>query len=574
MDSNFSFSRIHDAQGVNLNSIHSQWAIIENKSIFAAYIKKRHSLKPFQLIDRTNGGSIKNDLLSGITVALALVPEAVAFAFVAGISPIVGLYGAFMMGLVTAIFGGRPGMISGATGAMAVVMVSLVSEGNQLAGAETAGLQYLFATLLLAGLIQVSAGVLRLGKFVRMIPHSVMMGFVNGLAIVIFISQLGMFKSKGEWLAGSSLWIMLGLVAMTMLIMALLPLVTKKIPAALTGIIVVSLVVILGDLETETVKSFIVANGGEGIKAGLPSFEIPLITFSLETLFFIAPYAFILAAIGLIESLMTLNLIDELTDTHGSGNRECVAQGAGNILNGFFGGMGGCAMIGQSIINIKSGGRGRLSGITAALALLFFILFGSSYIEQVPIAALVGVMFMVVLGTFAWSTFKVWNKVPNADMIVIILVTVITVLFDLAIAVLAGVIVSSLVFAWENAKRIRARKYVDDHGVKHYEIYGPLFFGCIELFNSKFDVKNDPEEVIIDFKESRIVDQSAIECVNKLTERYLKNGKNIHLRHLSSDCVKLIKRAEKIYEVNVLEDPDYFVAIDNFRQAQNALANK
>jgi len=574
LDSNFSFSRIHDAQGVNLNSIHSQWAIIENKSIFAAYIKKRHSLKPFQLIDRTNGGSIKNDLLSGITVALALVPEAVAFAFVAGISPIVGLYGAFMMGLVTAIFGGRPGMISGATGAMAVVMVSLVSEGNQLAGAETAGLQYLFATLLLAGLIQVSAGVLRLGKFVRMIPHSVMMGFVNGLAIVIFISQLGMFKSKGEWLAGSSLWIMLGLVAMTMLIMALLPLVTKKIPAALTGIIVVSLVVILGDLETETVKSFIVANGGEGIKAGLPSFEIPLITFSLETLFFIAPYAFILAAIGLIESLMTLNLIDELTDTHGSGNRECVAQGAGNILNGFFGGMGGCAMIGQSIINIKSGGRGRLSGITAALALLFFILFGSSYIEQVPIAALVGVMFMVVLGTFAWSTFKVWNKVPNADMIVIILVTVITVLFDLAIAVLAGVIVSSLVFAWENAKRIRARKYVDDHGVKHYEIYGPLFFGCIELFNSKFDVKNDPEEVIIDFKESRIVDQSAIECVNKLTERYLKNGKNIHLRHLSSDCVKLIKRAEKIYEVNVLEDPDYFVAIDNFRQAQNALANK
>ena len=574
MDSNFSFSRIHDAQGVNLNSIHSQWAIIENKSIFAAYIKKRHSLKPFQLIDRTNGGSIKNDLLSGITVALALVPEAVAFAFVAGISPIVGLYGAFMMGLVTAIFGGRPGMISGATGAMAVVMVSLVSEGNQLAGAETAGLQYLFATLLLAGLIQVSAGVLRLGKFVRMIPHSVMMGFVNGLAIIIFISQLGMFKSKGEWLAGSSLWIMLGLVAMTMLIMALLPLVTKKIPAALTGIIVVSLVVILGDLETETVKSFIVANGGEGIKAGLPSFEIPLIAFSLETLFFITPYAFILAAIGLIESLMTLNLIDELTDTHGSGNRECVAQGAGNILNGFFGGMGGCAMIGQSIINIKSGGRGRLSGITAALALLFFILFGSSYIEQVPIAALVGVMFMVVLGTFAWSTFKVWNKVPNADMIVIILVTVITVLFDLAIAVLAGVIVSSLVFAWENAKRIRARKYVDDHGVKHYEIYGPLFFGCIELFNSKFDVKNDPEEVIIDFKESRIVDQSAIECVNKLTERYLKNGKNIHLRHLSSDCVKLIKRAEKIYEVNVLEDPDYFVAIDNFRQAQNALANK
>ena len=540
-------------------------------SLFLPLIKK-NPLKPIQLIDRTNGGSIKNDLLSGITVSLALVPEAVAFAFVAGISPIVGLYGAFMMGLVTAIFGGRPGMISGATGAMAVVMVSLVSQGNNLGGIDTAGLQYLFIALLLAGTIQVFAGVLKLGKFVRMIPHSVMMGFVNGLAIVIFISQLGMFKKNGEWLSGSSLLIMLGLVVITMLIMVLLPLVTKKVPAALTGIVIVSLVVILGDLETETVKSFIVANGGEGIKAGLPSFQIPIVSFSLETLFFIAPYAFILAAIGLIESLMTLNLIDELTETHGSGNRECIAQGAGNILNGFFGGMGGCAMIGQSIINIKSGGRGRLSGITAALALLFFILFGSNYIEQVPIAALVGVMFMVVLGTFAWSTFKVWNKVPNTDMIVIILVTIITVFFDLAIAVLSGVIISSLVFAWENAKRIRARKYIDNHGVKHYEIYGPLFFGCIELFNSKFDIKNDPDEVVIDFKDSRIVDQSAIECINKLTERYLKSGKNIHLRHLSSDCVKLIKRADKIYEVNVLEDPDYFVAIDNFRQEQNLLS--
>ena len=537
-------------------------------------LKKKHSLKPFQLIDRTNGGSIKNDFLSGITVALALVPEAVAFAFVAGISPVVGLYGAFMMGLVTSIFGGRPGMISGATGAMAVVMVHLVSEGNQLGGTDTSGLQYLFGALLLAGILQVTAGLLKLGKFVRMIPHSVMMGFVNGLAIVIFISQLGMFKSNGNWLQGSALFIMIALVSITMLIMAFLPLITKKIPAALTAIVVVSLAVILGDLDTETVKSFIVSNGGEGIKAGLPNFQIPLISFSLETLFFIAPYSFILASIGLIESLMTLNLIDELTDTHGSGNRECVAQGAGNILNSFFGGMGGCAMIGQSIINIKSGGRGRLSGITAALALLFFILFGSSYIEQVPIAALVGVMFMVVLGTFAWSTFKVWNKVPTADVIVILLVTIITVFFDLAIAVLTGVIVSSLVFAWENAKRIRARKYTDDHGVKHYEIYGPLFFGCIELFNSKFDVKNDPSEIIIDFKESRIVDQSAIECINKLTERYHKSGKNIHLRHLSSDCVKLIKRAEKICVVNVLEDPDYFVSIDNFRKTQNTLVTK
>lgn len=528
-------------------------------------------MKAFQLIDKSTGGSVKNDLLSGITVALALVPEAVAFAFVAGVSPIVGLYGAFMMGLVTSIFGGRPGMISGATGAMAVVMVHLVKEGNALGGSEFSGLQYLFFTLLVTGALQMLAGVLRLGKFVRMIPYSVMMGFVNGLAIVIFISQLGMFKSKGQWLEGTPLWVMIGLVGITMAIMFVLPLLTKKIPAALTAILVVSMLVIFGGVETETVRSFILANGGNGIKAGLPSFHFPTVAWTLETLLFVLPYASILAAIGLIESLMTLNLIDELTDSHGNGNKECIAQGAANTLNGLFGGMGGCAMIGQSIINVKSGGRGRLSGIVAALALLAFILFGSNLIEQIPIAALVGVMFMVVIGTFAWSTFKVINKVPQSDVLVIILVTGLTVAFDLAIAVLAGVIVSSLVFAWENAKRIRARKHVDEFGVKHYEIYGPLFFGCIELFNSKFDIQNDPDEVIIDFKESRIVDQSAIECVNRLTERYLKQGKNIHLRHLSSDCVKLIKKAEKICDVNVLEDPDYFVAIDNFRQAQNTL---
>ena len=522
------------------------------------------SLKNFKFIDRTNG-SIKDDILSGLTVALALVPEAVAFAFVAGISPIVGLYGAFMMGLVTSIFGGRPGMISGATGALAVVMVHLVSEGNTLGGDSSMGLQYLFATLVLAGIIQTAAGLFRLGKFVRMIPHSVMLGFVNGLAIVIFLSQLGMFKSNGQWLEDQDLIYMIALVALTMAIMVFLPMLTKKVPAALTAIIVVSLIVIFGGIETETVKSFIIASGGEGIKAGLPTFNIPLIDLNWETLKFISPYALILAAIGLIESLMTLNLIDELTETRGSGNRECVAQGGANIINGFFGGMGGCAMIGQSIINIKSGGRGRLSGIIAALALLCFILFASTYIEMVPIAALVGVMFMVVIGTFAWSSLKVWNKVPLADVIVIVLVTGLTVMFDLAIAVLAGVIVSSLVFSWENAKRIRARKFVDEHGVKHYEIYGPLFFGCVELFNSKFDVANDPKEIIIDFKESRIMDQSAIECINKLSEKYIKNGKSVHLRHLSKDCIKLIKRADKICDVNLLEDPDYFVAIDNYR---------
>ncbi len=521
----------------------------------------------FKFFEQTQG-SVKDDVLSGLTVALALVPEAVAFAFVAGISPIVGLYGAFMMGLVTAIFGGRPGMISGATGALAVVMVHLIKEGNAM-GPEGAmmGLQFLFATLILTGIFQAAAGFFKMGKFVHMIPSSVMMGFVNGLAIVIFTSQLGMFKSGGEWLSGTQLYTMLGLVALTMAIMWGLPKITKQLPGALTAILVISVIVIFGDVNTETVKSFIVAGGGEGIKAGLPSFNIPMISLSWETLSFIAPYALILAAIGLIESLMTLNLIDELTETHGRGNKECLAQGAANIINGFFGGMGGCAMIGQSIINIKSGGRGRLSGIVAALALLCFILFTSTYIEMIPIAALVGVMFMVVIGTFAWNTFKILNQVPLADFMVVLMVTVMTVIFDLAIAVISGVIVASLVFSWENALRIRARKYTDEHGVKHYEIFGPLFFGSAGLFQSKFDVTNDPDEVIIDFKESKITDQSAIEVINKVAERYQQNGKTIHLRHLSSDCVKLIKRADKICDVNVLEDPDYFVAINNYKDA-------
>ena len=515
------------------------------------------------LIDKSQG-SVKNDVLSGFTVALALVPEAVAFAFVAGVSPVVGLYGAFMMGIVTSLFGGRPGMISGATGAMAVVMVSLVAQGTAMGG-EGMGLQYLLATLLLAGSLQVAAGVLRLGKFVRMIPSPVMMGFVNGLAIVIFLSQLGMFKVDGAWLSGTPLWTMLALTGATMAIMVGLPKLTRQVPAALAAIVLVSLVVTLGGIPTETVSSFIAAGGGQGIAAGLPSFHMPIIPFDLDTLRFILPYALILAAIGLIESLMTLNLVDELTETRGEANRECIAQGAGNIVNGLFGGMGGCAMIGQSIINIKSGGRGRLSGVVAALTLLAFILFGSTAIGQVPIAALVGVMFMVVIGTFAWNTFKIVNKVPLADVLVMLTVTGMTVAFDLAIAVLTGVVMSALVFAWENALRIRARKRVDAHGIKHYEIYGPLFFGSTTLFLSKFDVPGDPQEVIIDFGESRIMDQSAIEAINKMAERYQAAGKTLHLRHLSRDCVALIKRAEAICDINVLEDPDYFVAIDTLR---------
>ncbi len=518
----------------------------------------------FSFIDKRQV-SVKDDILSGITVALALVPEAVAFAFVAGISPIVGLYGAFMMGLVTSIFGGRPGMISGATGALAVVMVSLVVEGNNMGGGS-AGLQYLFATIVLAGLIQMSAGFLKLGKFIRMVPQSVMMGFVNGLAIVIFTSQLGMFKSGGEFISGSALYVMLALVLLTMAIMYFLPMFSKKVPAALVAIIVVSLIVILGGVETETVRSFVLAKGGTGIKAGLPTFNVPMIPLNWETLRFISPYAFILAMIGLIESLMTLTLVDELTETRGSGNRECVAQGLGNITNGFFGGMGGCAMIGQSIINIKSGGRGRLSGVVAALALLAFILFASTYIEMIPIAALVGVMFMVVIGTFAWSTFKIVNKIPKADVIVIVLVTVLTVLFDLAIAVAAGVVVAALVFAWENAVKIRVSNVTDRKGVKHYIVHGPLFFASTTSFTSNFDVKNDPKEVVISFEESRIMDQSAIEAINKLAEKYQQIGTNVHLRYLSGDCVKLIERAEKICDVNILTDPDYHVAIDDYRR--------
>jgi SulP family sulfate permease len=479
-----------------------------------------------------------------------------------------------MMAIITAIIGGRPGMISGATGAMPVEIVGLVTEatayGNSLGlDGTVVGLQFLFATLLMTGLIQILAGIFKLGKYVRMIPHPVMMGFVNGLAIVIMLSQLSMFKSDGEWITGERLYTMIGLVALTMALMVLIPKISKKIPATLIAILLVSGLVIFLNIDTETVRSFVASGSSDGsgsLAADLPKFAVPSIPLTMESLRIMLPYAFILAAVGLIESLMTLNLIDELTERHGHGNRECVAQGTANIVNGFFGGMGGCAMIGQSIINIKSGGRGRLSGIVAGLSLLMFILFTSDYIEMVPIAALVGVMFMVVIGTFAWSTFKIINKIPKSDLLVIAVVTFVTVIEDLAVAVLAGIIISALVFAWENALRIRARKHIDEHGIKHYEIYGPLFFGSTKLFTEKFDAQNDPKEVIIDFKESRIMDQSAIEAINKITQKYLELGKTIHLRHLSQDCTKLIKKAEKICVVNVLEDPDYFIAIDNYNK--------
>ena len=523
------------------------------------------------IIKRVN--NVRNDVLSGITVALALVPEAVAFAFVAGVDPLVGLYAAFMVGLITSIFGGRPGMISGATGALAVVMVSLVAQGNAMGSPdENLGLYYLFLTVILMGVIQVLAGVLKLGKFVRLIPHPVMMGFVNGLAIVIFLSQLGMFKQTvgGEkvWLEGFSLGYMIGLVALTMLIMWGLPKIkfTKKLPEALIAILVVTGIVIFSSLDVATVGSFIKDGGGDGLKGGFP---VPVLeTFSnipmnFETFKFIFPYALILAAIGLIESLMTLNLIDDLTETRGNSNRECVAQGGANILTGLFGGMGGCAMIGQSIINIKGGGRGRLSGITAAVMLLMFILFGSSYIEQVPIAALVGVMFMVVIGTFAWSSFRILNKIPKTDLFVLILVSAMTVIFDLAIAVISGVIVSALVFAWENAKKIRARKRIKEDGTKVYEIWGPLFFGSITAFNEKFAVKTDPEMIEIDFIEARISDHSAIEAIFALVEKYQVAGKKVTLKHLSEDCKVLLYKASPIFKGVIeedIDDPRYHLA--------------
>ncbi len=530
----------------------------------------------------------KNDILSGLTVALALVPEAVAFAFVAGVDPLVGLYGAFMMGIVTALFGGRPGMISGATGAMAVVMVHLIQKGNEVGltletPIENLGLQWLFITLLLVGIIQILAGVFKLGKFVRLIPHPVMMGFVNGLAIVIFLAQLKLFpnavpqdisiwSNTSDWFitlfSNTTFWKMIGFIGLTMSIMFGLPKLTKKIPAALIAIIIVAAITILGNIEMSTVGSFIHEGGGQGLKGSLPSFQDQI--FSLfhtisNHLGLVSSTAFILAAVGLIESLMTLNLIDEITETRGNGNRECIAQGGANILNGLFGGMGGCAMIGQSIINVDSGGRGRLSGAIAAIALLCFVLFGAPLIEQIPIAALVGVMFMVVIGTFAWSSFRIIRKIPFSDAIVLIAVSAITVWKDLAVAVIAGVIISSLVFAWKNATMIRARKRIQADGTKTYEIWGPLFFGSIQNFNSKFDVKNDPEKVEIDFVESRVSDHSALEAIFNLVNKYKAEGKDIKLKHLSEDCKVLLRKGSPIFEeviVDAIDDPRYYLAED------------
>ncbi|MCV2893022.1 SulP family inorganic anion transporter [Lentibacter sp. XHP0401] len=511
------------------------------------------------------------ELLAGLTVALALVPEAVAFAFVANVHPLVGLYAAFLVGLITAVFGGRPGMISGATGALAVVMVALVAEH---------GVEYLFATVVLMGILQLIAGAMHWGKFIRLVPHPVMLGFVNGLAIVIFLAQMTQFKvpgtmvntghgmSGGEWLSGTPLMMMLSLVALTMAIIWVMPKVTRFVPAPLAGIGIVAILVIALGLEVPRVGDL------ASIQGGFPSFHNPfgtgeglygtaLAPLTLETFYIILPYAVILAAIGLIESLLTLNLVGEITGKRGGASQECMAQGAANVVTGFFGGMGGCAMIGQSMINVKSGGRTRIAGIAAALFLLIFIMFASPLIEQIPLAALVGVMFMVVIGTFAWNSLTILRRVPLTDAFVTVLVTIVTVAYDLAIAVVVGVIVSALAYAWNNASRIHAvtRESTTDEGAKVYEIKGPLFFGSSDGFAEIFEVESDPDLVIVDFKESRVVDQSALQAIEALAAKYEAVGKQIKLRHLSRDCHKLLNKAGHLI-VDSDDDPDYALAVD------------
>ena len=514
-------------------------------------------------------GRLRIELLSGLTVALALVPEAVAFAFVAGVHPLVGLYAAFLVGLITALIGGRPGMISGATGALAVVMVALVAQH---------GVEYLFATVVLMGCLQIFAGVMQWGKFIRLVPHPVMLGFVNGLAIVIFLAQMSQFKvpgtmvdtghgmGGGEWLSGFPLYLMLALVAATMAIIWVMPRITKLIPAPLAGIGIVAVVVIAFGMDVPRVGDLSSIEGGfplfhNPFGEGLGLYGTALAPFTLETLYIIAPYAVILAAIGLIESLLTLNLVGDMTGTRGGASQECIAQGVANTVTGFFGGMGGCAMIGQSMINVKSGGRTRVAGIAAAIFLLLFILVGSPLIEQIPLAALVGVMFMVVIGTFAWNSLTILRKVPLTDAFVILLVTVVTVYKDLAVAVVVGVIVSALAYAWNNARRIHAKKYDTPEGARVYQVQGPLFFGSSEGFAELFDVENDPSRVVVDFADSRVVDQSALQAIEAIASKYEAAGKRLELRHLSRDCHRLLTKAGHLV-VDSDDDPEYQLAVN------------
>ena len=483
---------------------------------------------------------------------MTMIPESLSFAIVAGLPPLTGLYGAFLMGIITAIIGGRPGMISGGAGATVIVMIPLIL---------TYGIEYFFAAVALAGLIQILVGVFRLGKFVRLVPQPVMYGFLNGLAVVIFMSQLEQFKTgtgiAAQWLQGESLYIMLGLVLVTLLLVHFIPKISKALPTTLIAIAIVFALVHVFGIETKTVQDI------ASISGSLPPFHIPQIPFTLETLQIIFPYAAIMAGVGLLETLLTLTLVDEVTETRGNANKESVAQGIANITNGFFTGMGGCAMIAQTFVNLNAGARQRLSGVVSALAILLIILVGAPLIEKIPMAALVGVMMMVAITTFSWGFFKKMTKMPKSDILVTIVVAGITIIFhNLAYAVLIGIIISALVFAWESAKRIRARKYVDENGVKHYEIFGPLFFGSVANFNEKFDLSNDPETIMISFKESRISDMSGIEAVDVLTQKYAERGKKVILTHLSEDCRKLLENASAVIQVNIAEDPNYKIPSD------------
>jgi SulP family sulfate permease len=506
----------------------------------------KSSLRLFDFSQKIN---YKNEILAGLTVAMTMMPESLSFAILAGFPPLMGLYAAFIMGLVTSIFGGRPSLVSGGAGATVIVLIALM---------KSHGLEYIFAAVALAGVIQILVGLFKLGKFIRLVPQPVMYGFVNGLAVVIFMAQLEQFKTvvngHEAWLSGTPLLIMGGLVALTIAIVIILPKLTKAVPPSLVAIVVVFALVLGFGIHTKTVRDIATVSGG------FPPFHIPAIPFNIDTLKIIFPYALIMAGVGLTEGLLTLNLVDEMTSTRGNSNRECIAQGSANILNGFFSGMGGCPMIAQTLVNLSAGARARLSGIIASLTILLIILFGAPVIEKLPMAALTGVMIMVAISTFEWISFRIINKMPKQDVFVGILVALITIwLHNLALAVLIGVIISALVFAWESAKRIRARKYVDVAGVKHYEIYGPLFFGSVMAFNEKFDIAGDPEQVVIDFKDSRIADMSGIEALNKLTEKYHQVGKKLQLKHVSEDCRVLLKNAEGIIQVNVLEDPSYRV---------------
>ena len=497
-----------------------------------------------------NFSEVKTNVLSGLTVALALVPEAIAFALVAHVHPLVGLYAAFMVSLITSLIGGRPGMISGATGALAVVMVALVIQH---------GVEYLFATVVLMGVLQIIFGLAKFGKFIRMVPHPVMLGFVNGLAIVIFLAQMSHFKVTSEdgttsWMQGAPLFTMLGLTALTMAIIYLLPKLTKIIPSTLAAIATVSALVIFSGIDTKTVGDL------ASIKGGLPTFHIPSVPLDWHTLTIIFPYAVILAGIGLIESLLTLNLIDDMTQTRGKPNRASVGQGVANVVTGFFGGMGGCAMIGQSMINVTNGAVKNISGIAAALFLLSFILFASEWIEMIPLAALIGLMFVVSEKTFEWGSLRLFGKVPTADVLVVVTVAIVTVLTDLAIAVVVGVIISALVFAWQHAKHIDVHVSTEEHGWKVYDLHGSLFFASTQNFMALFSPNTDPVEVVIDFKNALVKDHSALEAIDLLAERYTLLGKKLHLRHLSPDCLELLDKAKSMIEVNVLEDPLYHPA--------------